>query len=78
MLDLDGATTGEAVRVLHEAEGVPEVKRTGVNTKAIGGASVAVEGGGGGLLGGGRKGHGRCGGGGEDSELYGWIGDDYF
>ena len=42
VLDLDGAAASEAVGVLHEAEGVEEVERTGIDTEAVGGAGCCM------------------------------------
>ena len=38
VLDLDGATTGEAIGILHQAKRIEEVQWTGIDAEAIGGA----------------------------------------
>ena len=43
VLDLHGTAPGEALRVLHEAEGIEEIKRTGVDTEAVGRAGCGAE-----------------------------------
>ncbi|EJK68468.1 hypothetical protein THAOC_10347 [Thalassiosira oceanica] len=45
VLDLNGTTAGERVRVLNEAEGIEKIEGSGVDTKAVGGASISSDGG---------------------------------
>ena len=70
VLDFDGTTTGEGVGVLHESKGIEEVEGSGVDSEAIGGAGITVDGGGDASSLGRREGDGGGGEGGGDDKLH--------
>ena len=70
VLDLNGTTTGEGVGVLHESKGIEEVEGSGVDSEAIGGAGITVDGGGDASSLGRREGDGGGGEGGGDDKLH--------
>ena len=44
MLNLNGTTTRERVGVLHKAEGIEKIERSGIDTKTVGRASISCDG----------------------------------
>ena len=70
----DGTAAGEGVGVLHESKGIEEVEGSGVDSEAIGGAGITVDGGGDASSLGRREGDGGGGEGGGDEKLH----DVYF